>query len=51
MHFDERVFKEDNYIDTEALRPLARLAGPNYAYLGELFEMQRPPSEVTVKSE
>jgi flavin reductase (DIM6/NTAB) family NADH-FMN oxidoreductase RutF len=46
MHFDENVFKEGNYIDMEAYQPIARLAGPNYARLGEFFQMQRPPSEV-----
>jgi len=49
MHFDEAIFKEGNYIDVPALNPVARLAGPNYAYLGEYFQLQRPPSEVKDK--
>ena len=46
MHFDESVFKEGNYIDVEALQPVARLAGPQYAHLHNFFEMKRLPSEI-----
>jgi flavin reductase (DIM6/NTAB) family NADH-FMN oxidoreductase RutF len=46
MHFDEAVFKAGNYIDVEALQPLARLAGPQYAYLHHVFEMKRLPPEI-----
>jgi len=49
MHFDERVFRDGNYIDAEALRPVARLAGSQYALLGEFFDIPRPPSEVVPK--
>jgi flavin reductase (DIM6/NTAB) family NADH-FMN oxidoreductase RutF len=46
MHFDEKVFQEGNYIDVEAMQPVARLAGPNYALLHNFFAMKRPPSEI-----
>ena len=46
MHFNEAVLQEGNYIDIAAYNPVARLSGPNYAYLGEYFQLQRPPSEV-----
>lgn len=46
MHFDESIYKEGNYIDVEAYNPLARLSGPQYAKLGEVFAIERPPSEL-----
>lgn len=46
MHFADHVYREGHYIDVPSLRPLARLAGPNYAELGEVFELVRPPSEI-----
>lgn len=46
MHFDEHVYRDGDYIDHAALRPIARLAGPGYAYIHEFFEMVRLPSEV-----
>ncbi len=46
MHFDEQVFREGNYIDAEVLRPVGRMAGSQYAFIREFYEMQRPPSEV-----
>lgn len=49
MHFDEAVFKEGNYIDIEALQPIARLSGPNYARLSDFFQLNRAPSEVKPK--
>ena len=46
MHFREDVFQEGNYIDTEAYQPLARLAGANYGHISNIFQLQRPPSEI-----
>jgi flavin reductase (DIM6/NTAB) family NADH-FMN oxidoreductase RutF len=46
MHFDEAIYKEGNYIDVEALQPIARLAGPQYAHLHHFFEMKRRPPEI-----
>ncbi|MEM9953484.1 MAG: flavin reductase family protein [Chloroflexota bacterium] len=47
MHFDDDVYQEGNYINMETYQPIARLAGSNYARLGEIFSLQRPPSELT----
>ncbi|WP_054704530.1 flavin reductase family protein [Bacillus sp. JCM 19041] len=43
MHIDEAVFNEEKkYIDLDRLKPVARLAGPNYAHLGERYSIRRP---------
>lgn len=47
MHFDEAVYREGNYIDAEALRPIGRLAGAQYSRTRDLFALQRPPSEIS----
>lgn len=46
MHFDERIYREGNYIDVAAFKPIGRLAGPSYSYTRETFDMQRLPSEI-----
>lgn len=45
FHLADTVF-DGRRVDAEALRPIARLGGPRYAALGELFDrpmLQRPP--------
>lgn len=43
FHFHETVFDEEKeYIDAEALRPVARLSGPLYANLARQYELKRP---------
>lgn len=43
MYFDESVLDPDKkYVDYHAFNPVARLAGPNYATLGNEFELRRP---------
>lgn len=49
MHFDDAVYKEGNYIDTQAYQPVGRLAGNMYAHINDLFELVRPPSEIAKK--
>lgn len=41
MHFDESVLLENYKINLETYRPIARLAGSNYAKLGEIFSVKR----------
>ncbi len=41
MHFDEAVLLDNYKINLEAYKPIARLAGSNYAKLGELFSVRR----------
>jgi flavin reductase (DIM6/NTAB) family NADH-FMN oxidoreductase RutF len=38
----EEIYQEDGRIDFYALNAVSRLAGPNYAKLGELFSIERP---------
>ena len=43
LHIAEDIFdSEKQYILPQALKPVARLSGNNYASLGEFFEMKRP---------
>lgn len=49
MHFSEAVYQEGHYIDTQALRPVARLAGGNYAHITDIFKLDRPPSQIEPK--
>ncbi|PZR07966.1 MAG: hypothetical protein DI539_23125 [Flavobacterium psychrophilum] len=42
FHVDESVLLPDYKINMETYRPIARLAGYNYAKLGEIFAIKRP---------
>lgn len=42
MHFNDEVLMENHKINLEHYKPVARLAGANYATLGELFTVKRP---------
>ncbi|HCQ12724.1 flavin reductase family protein [Flavobacterium sp.] len=41
MHFDDSILLENYKINLETYKPIARLAGSNYAKLGELFSIKR----------
>jgi flavin reductase (DIM6/NTAB) family NADH-FMN oxidoreductase RutF len=41
FHFDESVLLDNYKINMETYRPVARLAGSNYAKLGEMFSVKR----------
>jgi flavin reductase (DIM6/NTAB) family NADH-FMN oxidoreductase RutF len=41
MHFDENVLMGNYKINLESYKPIARLAGSNYAKIGELFSIKR----------
>jgi flavin reductase (DIM6/NTAB) family NADH-FMN oxidoreductase RutF len=41
FHFDESVLLDNFKINMETYRPVARLAGSNYAKLGEVFSIKR----------
>ena len=47
FHFRDGLYNNGR-IDTKALRPIARIAGPNYAMLGEIVTMK--PIAQTAKS-
>lgn len=42
FHMDESVMLDDYKINQDAYRPVARLAGSNYAKIGEIFSIKRP---------
>ncbi|MBF0812218.1 MULTISPECIES: flavin reductase family protein [Staphylococcus] len=42
FHIDESVYFEDSKIDVDALSAVARLAGNDYASLGNKFTIERP---------
>lgn len=41
MHFDDSVLMDNYKINLESYKPIARLAGSNYAKIGELFSVKR----------
>jgi flavin reductase (DIM6/NTAB) family NADH-FMN oxidoreductase RutF len=41
MHYDESVLLDNHKINLENFKPIARLAGSNYAKLGEMFTIKR----------
>jgi len=41
MHIDESVLLDNHKINLETYKPIARLAGSNYAKLGEIFSIKR----------
>lgn len=42
FHMDESVMLDDYKINQDVYRPIARLAGSNYAKIGEIFSIKRP---------
>ncbi|MBD8028003.1 flavin reductase family protein [Ureibacillus sp. Re31] len=43
FHIDESIFDQDKgYIDERSLDAVSRLAGQNYATLGDIFSIERP---------
>ncbi|MDH5606792.1 MAG: flavin reductase family protein [Anaerolineae bacterium] len=49
MHISDEVMLPDHKIDTLALKPLGRLAGPNYSIVREILEIQRLPTQIKPK--
>ena len=41
MHFDDTILLENYKINLETYKPIARLAGSNYAKIGEIFAVKR----------
>ncbi len=42
FHIEEGMVSENFHIDLEKYKPVARLAGSNYATLGNIFSLKRP---------
>jgi flavin reductase (DIM6/NTAB) family NADH-FMN oxidoreductase RutF len=49
LHVDERVLIGEDKIDLTELRPIGRLAGSAYVRMTDLFEMERPKSQIQPK--
>jgi len=49
LHVDERVLFGGDKIDLAALKPIGRLAGSEYVRVTDLFEMERPKSQIPKK--
>lgn len=41
IHIDDSIILENNYINLDKYKPVARLAGSNYGTLGEIFSIKR----------
>lgn len=46
LHVADEVMQPNYHIDIQSLKPIGRLAGPNYAYIHDTFTMKRLPSQV-----
>ena len=42
FHISDDILLDNSYINLETYKPVARLAGNNYAKLGEIFSIKRP---------
>lgn len=42
FHIDDTILQENSRINLDVYKPVARLAGSNYAGLGEIFSIKRP---------
>jgi flavin reductase (DIM6/NTAB) family NADH-FMN oxidoreductase RutF len=49
LHVDKRVLIGEDKIDLTELRPIGRLAGSAYVRMTDLFEMERPKSQIQPK--
>jgi flavin reductase (DIM6/NTAB) family NADH-FMN oxidoreductase RutF len=49
MQILDQIVDPNLHIDTLALKPVARLGGPNYATIGKILEIRRFPSEIEPK--
>lgn len=47
IHVADEVLFNGDKIDVERLRPIGRLAGSSYCKVRDLFELKRPPSQVS----
>ncbi|MEM7335703.1 MAG: flavin reductase family protein [Chloroflexota bacterium] len=45
MHVDDGILMDDYKINVNAYQPIGRLAGPQYARINDLFEIDRLPSQ------
>jgi flavin reductase (DIM6/NTAB) family NADH-FMN oxidoreductase RutF len=50
IHIADAIYREPHKIDIAAYQPVGRLAGMSYTRVNDLFELQRPPSELKTNS-
>jgi len=50
IHVEQHVLVGEDKINLSALNPVGRLAGNLYARMTDVFEMERPPSQIRGKS-
>ena len=48
MHIRDDVLLPDHKIDVRALKPVSKLAGPEFSHLGDIFDMLRGPSQINL---
>lgn len=48
IHVDERVLTGQDHIDLFQLKPIARLAGADYARVTDIFSLKRPETKLTI---
>jgi flavin reductase (DIM6/NTAB) family NADH-FMN oxidoreductase RutF len=46
MHFDESIYRDNNYIDLAAFQPVGRLTGAGYCRVTDTFDLERLPPEI-----
>jgi hypothetical protein len=46
MHFDESIYRDNNYIDLAAFQPVGRLTGTGYCRVTDTFDLERLPPEI-----
>lgn len=46
MHISDEIIGENNRIDYESYRPVGRLAGSGYCRVNDIFELERPRSQL-----
>ena len=44
FHLQDGLLRPNGLVDADRLRPVGRLGGDEYATLGPVFEMKRPPA-------
>ncbi|MBV7328223.1 flavin reductase [Chloroflexi bacterium TSY] len=46
MHIADEIIGERSRIDYDAYKPVGRLAGSGYCRVNDLFDLERPPSQL-----
>jgi len=46
MHVADEILDDRQRIDYAAYKPVGRLAGSGYCRVNDLFELERPPSQL-----